>query len=369
MQTKKPPQLDNPNKCVFTHLCWDYDEQELYAADEKGHVFVIDVYQEDKFFKKKLVESKINMVEMVSFENWPKYLLVSTDYDIHSFRIKKGVKTADMEGHTEPILKIVVLEPSKMIKSTDEKIPDTPKVITCSLDNTILLWDLDKQEIITKMEAPERSEISCMTFMENCCLVATGHEDGAIRLWNLEINSSVLLKCHEAQKHQNTISCIHGAVWKECEFLLCGSYDGKVSIWEISEKKGAGGTASGSTIFPQLRLLVDNTKISRELNNASTDFEVLVLNFFTQEDDPEGYILMGGNFKQIEAYSIRTGLHQKSLAGHTDSVTCMAIEGFQLFTGSDDFTIRGWNMSGMPEEWIALNIVGSHSSRKYSRVV
>jgi len=49
-------------------------------------------------------------------------------------------------------------------------------------------------ETITVLESPENSEISCMTFLPSCCLVATGHEDGAIRLWNLEISSSVVLK-------------------------------------------------------------------------------------------------------------------------------------------------------------------------------
>ena len=44
------------------------------------------------------------------------------------------------------------------------------------------------------MDSPDNSELSCMTYLINCCLVATGHEDGAIRLWNLEINSSVTLK-------------------------------------------------------------------------------------------------------------------------------------------------------------------------------
>ena len=37
-------ELSNPNKTVFTCLCWDYQEQELYAADEKGYIFVINVY-------------------------------------------------------------------------------------------------------------------------------------------------------------------------------------------------------------------------------------------------------------------------------------------------------------------------------------
>ena len=73
------------------------------------------------------------------------------------------------------------------------------------------------------MDAPENSELSCMTFLLNCCLVATGHEDGAIRLWNLEINSSVTLKCEDYYKHSNSISCIRAVIWKDSEYLVCGS--------------------------------------------------------------------------------------------------------------------------------------------------
>lgn len=42
-------------------------------------------------------------------------MLLQTDFGIRSFKIKKGVKTHDMEGHTDAILKIIVLEPSKML--------------------------------------------------------------------------------------------------------------------------------------------------------------------------------------------------------------------------------------------------------------
>ena len=91
-----------------------------------------------------------------------------------------------------------------------------------------------------------------MTFLFKSCLVATGHEDGALRLWNMEINSSVLLKCGESKKHTNTISCVHGCIWNDSEFLLAGSYDGKVSIWEITEKRPAGSNEEqqSTTIFP-----------------------------------------------------------------------------------------------------------------------
>lgn len=157
-----------------------------------------------------------------------------------------------MAGHTDLILKIIALEPSKLERLQNEKIPDTAKVITASLDQTILLWDYDKMEVLSRMEAPKNSELTCITFLYRCCLVASGHEDGAIRLWNMEINSSVLLKCQdEKKKHTNTISCITSTIWKDSEFLICGSYDGKISIWEISEKvSGTDKNLSSSTITP-----------------------------------------------------------------------------------------------------------------------
>lgn len=135
-------------------------------------------------------------------------------------------------------------------------------MISCSLDNTIRLWEAKDMQVTTVMESPPEAEISCMTFLVNCCLVATGHEDGSVRLWNMEINSCVTLKCDESNRHKNSISCILGAFHIDSEFLICGSYDGKVSIWEISEKKSTNSnTMLSTTIFPQLKMVIDNSNI------------------------------------------------------------------------------------------------------------
>lgn len=47
---------------------------------------------------------------------------METEFGIKSFRIKKGVKTHEMEGHTEAILKIIFIDPTKMGKITKDKI-------------------------------------------------------------------------------------------------------------------------------------------------------------------------------------------------------------------------------------------------------
>jgi WD40 repeat protein len=246
-----------------------------------------------------------------------------------------------MAGHVGPILKIISLEPRKIERilygnQPHELIPDTPKIITASLDNTISLWDYAKMDTISTMESPKTSELTCITFLYRCFLVASGHEDGAIRLWNMEINSSVLLKCHDpSKKHTNTISCITSTFWKDSEFIICGSYDGKVSIWEISEKPASGQENSGfSKITPQLRHVINNKKatapeghadiehqtVNQKLAKDYQGHEILVITCYeeTKKDDEnskdsenETYIIVGGNNVNIQVYSIRTGLLHK----------------------------------------------------------
>ena len=69
---------------------------------------------------------------------------------------------------------------------------------------------------------------------------------------------------------------------------------------------------------------------------------MLVLNAF--EFEKECYILVGGNNQNIQVYSVRTGLLFAQLEGHTDSITCMLIDGNMLISGSDDCTILQWNL-------------------------
>jgi WD40 repeat protein len=298
-------------------------------------------------------------VELEQRRKKKRFLIVETDFGITSFRIKKGVKTYDMDGHKETIIKIVFIDPNKMTSITKEKVTDDPMVITCSFDNTILLWDFKKMKVITRLETPKHSELTCLTFLYNCCLVATGHEDGAIRLWNMEISSSVLLKCSESQKHKNTISCIHACMWKEVEFLICGSYDGRLSVWEISEKKQSTNDQMNSTIQPQLRHVIENF----EKGEFPGEIEILSINFYQSENEGnEGYILVGGNNKKINVYCIRTGLLEAEMEGHEDSVTCMVIDGQILITGSDDTSIRIWNLHH--ESFKLLSILGYHDERK-----
>ena len=50
------------------------------------------------------------------------------------------------------------------------------------------------------------------------------------------------------------------------------------------------------------------------------------------------------------------------MRGHSDSVTCMALDGNLLFTGSDDCSIRQWELTlNSPS-----GVVGEVDERKYT---
>lgn len=65
-----------------------------------------------------------------------------------------------------------------------------------------------------------------------------------------------------------------------------------------------------------------------------------------EDSQQESYILVGGNSINVQVYSLKTGQLVENMEGHTDSVTCMEIDENILFTGSDDGTIRQWNLNG-----------------------
>jgi WD40 repeat protein len=60
-----------------------------------------------------------------------------------------------------------------------------------------------------------------------------------VRLWNLDTGSTINMT-----HHSNTVSCIICATLKRGEeFVLTGSFDGKVGIWDVRKK---------STVRPHL---------------------------------------------------------------------------------------------------------------------
>ncbi|EGR30566.1 WD repeat protein, partial [Ichthyophthirius multifiliis] len=350
--------LKNPHKCLFTSICWNISQsviqilktqkikkkkQELIAADEQGRIYFINIHSDKAIQEFHLYQQKILSIEII--ENLQQLLVVTANF-IDVLRIKRGVKAGNItEAHTGPIIDLYALIPYKL---TDKKYKDTPKLISTSLDNTIRVWDPKDMQCQNLLENNEKQEISCLSYLKQANLFVTGHEDGNIKLWNIELNSCLVLDQQPPNKHWDSIQCFASCIFvqkktqseEKIEFLFSSGYDGKINVWEIFEKKSfAQNTFSGSIICPQLK---SSIIVDPQLENCVGQIEIL----FLVIDEKEQNIIAAGNSGKLYYIKIaqQNNNSKISINAHNNSINILVIEGRILFSGSDEMVIKLWDL-------------------------
>lgn len=340
----------NLNRCYFTCIIWDYSSHELIAGDEKGYIGVWNVYHERPLFWGKMFKDETRIVSLALIDV-KKELIVATETMIEVFHLKRGQSSHDIQGHEGPIISIHGQEVHQIHRLHSN---NKPRFITSSVDNTIKVWDFSDLSVTTSMSAPHKSEISCMCFLSMSSLIATGHENGAIMLWNPEIRESVRLKCDPMYGHRNTVSAVAQALYKDdVEYLLSIGYDSRICVWEITQKNSAFKQAvdgsAGITVAPSLRNHIQAYDYTAIPKSGEIGNELLCVIYDKEKDN----IIVGSNNFLIKVISIQSTDNTKILSGHLDSVISLALEFNILFSGSDDRTIRLWDMQSCE----ALSIV------------
>eukprot|EP00743_Colponemidia_sp_Colp-15_P004981 GILK01005367.1.p1 GENE.GILK01005367.1~~GILK01005367.1.p1 ORF type:complete len:818 (+),score=111.10 GILK01005367.1:64-2517(+) len=312
--------VENQNRCMFTGVGWDSHQQELYLVDEMGYLAVWNVYMEKCLTHHQLSSRKLLGVTLVPQRQ---QLLVSTEEAIELFDIHRGVRFQEISGHEGPILSLLTISRRDTAVQTE----DITRIISSSLDNTIRFWDPQDMACLALFRE-EMSEICSLTYLPSCHLLASGHDDGSIRVWNPETGSHIVLMRGSENVHRNSVSAMCAARFASREYLISGSYDGQLSFWDMSEQKKAG--EKGGTVTPKLEMLFQA--------HRETEDEVLCMTY-----NPFSEILFtSGNGKDIYLWNIAMYTKEGQLTGHEDSVTCLALDGNYLFSGSEDQTIRVW---------------------------
>ena len=335
----------NLNRCYFTCIIWDFSAHELVAGDERGFLGVWNVYHERPLFWGKLFKDDMKIIALALRES-KKELIVTTETIVEVFYIKRGQSSHDIQGHGGPIISIHAQEVHQIHRLHSN---NKPRFITSSVDNTIKVWDLSDLSVTTSMSAPAKSEISCMCFLSMSSLIATGHENGFVMLWNPEIHESVRLKCDPEYAHSNTVTAVAPALYQgEIEYLLSVGYDARICIWEITEKNSAFKQAvdgsAGITVAPSLR-----NHVQTYPNTPGNELLCVIY------DPKQENIIVGSNNGQIRLINIQSTDEHKLLTGHLDSVISLALELNILFSGSDDRSIRLWDMQSCQALSVVLN--------------
>jgi len=194
-----------------------------------------------------------------------------------------------------------------------------------------------------------------MVELPESTMIVTGNQDGSVRWWNYETGTTVSLK-----EHTNTISCMAVARTRNATFLLTGGYDGQVGIWDVTKQ---------GTFKPRLEAMLKTySNISHSEKNLplidqeSSDNELLCICFNPSNvgDRPDTF-LTGGNDTIIKVWDLNTHEKLGELRGHSDAVTCLVVDANFVISGSDDTTVRVWNLCVVHDGY-QVSILRGHTS-------
>jgi len=95
-----------------------------------------------------------------------------------------------------------------------KKLKEPSRLVSASLDNTIRIWEPRDMSCTTVIENNYPNEISSLHLLQNANLLVTGHENGDIRLWNMELGTSLTLNASPNTRHHNMVCCLTSKIFK-----------------------------------------------------------------------------------------------------------------------------------------------------------
>jgi len=273
-----------------------------------------------------------------------------------------------MRGHTNWVTGIAHL-------------PDGRRIITCSFDGSLRLWEIESgtqigddwrdggEETLWSIALSPNSEtlrsialspnsetLWSIALSPNSKTVASGSRDGKVRLWDVETKKVVA----RWTGHTNLVSSLCWSV--DGERVVSGSWDGTVRVWDVKSRKTVLGPIKSQTgyyrnIVHAVIYSPDTTKIATSgagdnalkiwdantgnlLSTIKHDIEVSSLAWTSKK------IITGSYDSSIRIFDTATWQQIAILEGHITSVSSLSL--FQndrlLVSGSHDGTARLWNL-------------------------
>lgn len=186
--------------------------------------------------------------------------------------------------------------------------PDRRTLVSGSLDDRIMLWDLTTGERLGTLTGHKNS-INSLAFSPDGRTLISASDDDSIKMWRLPTGEMI----RSLQGHLRDVNSI--AVSPDGSFFASGSEDRSIGIWRMN-------TGEMIHSFTGLSGMVKTVAIS-----------------------PNGQILASGGLNNlVKLWNLITGQPVRELAGHQNSITSIVIssDGKHLVSASKDKTIKIW---------------------------
>jgi WD40 repeat protein len=231
------------------------------------------------------------------------------------------------EGHTQPVSDVIHLF-------------DGQRIITCSLDGSLRVWNLESGEQIGDDWQDVESGVHTIALSPDGKNLASGSEDGAVRLWDVDTGNVIDKWTGHKELVTSVCWCSDG-----CR-VVSGSRDGTARQWNVK---------SGETILTPIK--TGHAKVEAVVYSPDTN------KFATGGFDESS--AAGPGDCSVKVWDAKTGDLITALTGHTATVSCLAW-GAELISGSADHWIRTWNTStweqiiGLHEHTASVSAIAIH---------
>ena len=269
-----------------------------------------------------------------------------------------------LEGHERWVLALAIS-------------PDGKRLASGSDDHTLRLWDLQGEgggRVLRRFE----SAVSAIAFSRDGSKLIVGTWDGELFLCDAESGKTL----REYPEHTETVNAL--AFEPSGEYFASGSADDRLIVWDVVTGEDLmtmhqGNEYDVTTLAFSLdgeRMVTGDGENQLKVWDASTGEELETL---TGHSEPvtcalfnrKGRIISGG---WDDSVRIQTSGEDLVLKGHRGDITGLALSGNTLISASEDKTIRVWDAES--GEWqrtleghtesISCLVVSADGKRVYS---
>ena len=244
-----------------------------------------------------------------------------------------------MRGHTDWVRGVAHL-------------PDGRRIITCSFDGSLRLWEIESGTQIGDDEELW-TVVYTISLSPNGKTVASGSSDGRVILWDVETKKVIA----RWTGHTNAVTSL---CWSaDGERVVSGSDDGTIRVWDVeSGDTVLGPITTGHQYVYAVIYAPDETKIATGgykknaskiwdaktgnlLSTITLDFPVYSLAWTSDQKK-----LITGSYTLIRIIDTATWQQIGILMGHTSAVLSLSLfrNDRLLASGSYDNTARLWNL-------------------------
>ncbi|KAG0238586.1 Mitochondrial fission protein [Actinomortierella wolfii] len=174
--------------------------------------------------------------------------------------------------------------------------------------------------------------ITCLDLNGPYETLVTASKDRTVRVWDLST-----FKClGQLPGHEDAVECMQLTQTK----LVTGSNDHTIRLWNLTD------IPNSQTSRPSSPSFSDSTNGSNGSNKANG--AATISNKATMDSTPEEPVspdLEDYSRASTDAITMLDSCWSSTLMGHTGKVTCLYFEDNQLLSGSNDKTIKEWDLT------------------------